>query len=355
MPRLEPLAGPAAGGFDSKPGGRYFCTTASGTLKASSVRTLASIADGLRLSSASAGEAASISKATSSLRILVLPVGSWNDITASTPWERPSAMAIRRIIFSYTVACIVLHRSCVALVCALSALPARERRDQGDLAPARFVARSPSSRRRSRRRAATRSTMLWAGTDEIVRRLAAGETLDIVIAPAPWIDDLTGRGWLVPGSRVDLADSGIGVAIKAGSPAIDIGSTEALRGALRKARTIMLSNGVSGILSHRAVQEMGPCRRARAQDRETAGLAGGGGRHGARRGGHRLPAGGGMARGERRDLRRAAARRHSGDDGDLGRPQQKGRRAGGGAGADRVSSPLPRQGRRRRKSGLTPR
>src|SRR5262249_51721885 len=89
--------------------------------------------------------------------------------------------------------------------------------------------------------------MQWAGTDEIVRRLAAGETLDIVIAPAPWIDDLTGPGWLGSGTRVGGSDSGIGVAIKAGSPAIDISSTEALRGALRKTPKIILSNGVSGI------------------------------------------------------------------------------------------------------------
>jgi molybdate transport system substrate-binding protein len=156
-------------------------------------------------------------------------------------------MAIRRIIFSYTVACIVsCIASCIVLVCTLSALPARSaeikvistgsfRGALTELAPAFEASRGD------------KITMLWTGTDEIARRLAAGETLDIVIAPAPWIDDLTGRGWLVPGSRVDLADSDIGVAIKAGLPAIDIGSTEALRGALRKARAIMLSNGVSGI------------------------------------------------------------------------------------------------------------
>jgi molybdate transport system substrate-binding protein len=148
-------------------------------------------------------------------------------------------MAIRRII----VSCIIL---CAALVGVLSALPARGaeikvistgsfRGALTELAPAFEASRGD------------KIEMLWAGTDEIVRRLAAGETLDIVIAPAPWIDDLTGRGWLVTGSRIDLAGSGIGVAIKAGVPAIDIGSTEALRVALRKARTIMLSNGVSGI------------------------------------------------------------------------------------------------------------
>jgi molybdate transport system substrate-binding protein len=148
-------------------------------------------------------------------------------------------MAIRRII----VSCIFL---CVAFVCAPFASPAESaeikvistgsfRGALVELAPAFEASRGD------------KIAMLWAGTDEIVRRLAAGETLDVVIAPAPWIDDLTGRGMLVAGSRIDLADSGIGVAIKSGLPAIDISSTEALRGALRKAHKIMLSRGVSGI------------------------------------------------------------------------------------------------------------
>jgi molybdate transport system substrate-binding protein len=92
-----------------------------------------------------------------------------------------------------------------------------------------------------------RATAIWAGTDEIIRRLGAGETLDIVIAPAPWIDDMIKRGLLVAGSRVDVARSGIGVAVHAGVPRIDIGSAGALRSALLGAKSIALSTGVSGI------------------------------------------------------------------------------------------------------------
>jgi molybdate transport system substrate-binding protein len=152
-------------------------------------------------------------------------------------------MAIRKFIVSCIVSCLV---SCAALVCAPFVPPAESadikvistgsfRGALVGLAPAFEASRGD------------KIEMLWAGTDEIVRLLGGGEALDVVIAPALWIDDLTGRGWLVPGSRVDLADSGIGVAIKSGLPAIDISSTEALRGALRKADKIMLSDGVSGI------------------------------------------------------------------------------------------------------------
>jgi molybdate transport system substrate-binding protein len=92
-----------------------------------------------------------------------------------------------------------------------------------------------------------KTTAMWAGTDEIIRRLGAGEPLDIVIAPAPWIDDLIKRGLLVAGSRVDVARSGIGVAARAGAPRIDIGSGDALKKALLGAGSIALSTGVSGI------------------------------------------------------------------------------------------------------------
>jgi molybdate transport system substrate-binding protein len=90
-------------------------------------------------------------------------------------------------------------------------------------------------------------TVVFAGTDEIVARLGAGETIDIVIAPAPWIDDLTRRGLLVADSRVDVARSGIGAAARLGAPRFDISSSGALKKSLLEAERIVLSTGVSGI------------------------------------------------------------------------------------------------------------
>jgi molybdate transport system substrate-binding protein len=92
-----------------------------------------------------------------------------------------------------------------------------------------------------------RVVMIWAGTDEIMRRLSAGETLDIVIAPAPSIDDLIKRRLVVADSRAEVARSGIGVAVPAGARGIDIGSSQGLRTALLGVRSIALSSGVSGI------------------------------------------------------------------------------------------------------------
>jgi molybdate transport system substrate-binding protein len=50
--------------------------------------------------------------------------------------------------------------------------------------------------------------MIAAGTEEITRRLRAGEVLDIVIAPAPAIEGLITQELLLPDSRVEVANQG---------------------------------------------------------------------------------------------------------------------------------------------------
>jgi Bacterial extracellular solute-binding protein len=176
---------------------------------------------------------------------------------------------------------------------------------------------------------------IWAGTDEIIRRLGAGETLDIVIAPAPWIDDLTKRGLLVAGSRVDVAKSGIGVAVPAAAPRIDIGSGDALRSALLGAKSIALSTGVSGIYLTALFAKwgIGPDR---IQDHKAARRRSGRRRDGARRSRDRFSAGVGIAGGRGRDTARAAARGYPGDHRDLGRARQGGQCRGGRRGAGEI-------------------
>jgi molybdate transport system substrate-binding protein len=72
-------------------------------------------------------------------------------------------------------------------------------------------------------------TTIFTGTLDVQKRIAAGETYDLIIMAGPAIDDFIKSGKVVPGSRVDLARSGVGVAVRAGAPKPDIGSTEALK------------------------------------------------------------------------------------------------------------------------------
>ena len=67
-------------------------------------------------------------------------------------------------------------------------------------------------------------TTTWAGTVDVMKRMAAGEVYDLVMISVPQIDELIQQGKVANGSRVDIAKSGIGVAVKAGAPKPDLSS-----------------------------------------------------------------------------------------------------------------------------------
>ncbi len=97
----------------------------------------------------------------------------------------------------------------------------------------------------------------WAGTTAIMQRMAAGETYDLVIISSTELDELTRQGKLVAGSRIDLAKSGIGIAVRAGAPKPDVSTPEALKQALLAARTVGYTSGPSGVYMAALIERMG--------------------------------------------------------------------------------------------------
>ena len=97
----------------------------------------------------------------------------------------------------------------------------------------------------------------WAGTADIVERVKAGEGVDLVLVAASSLDELTRLGRVVHGSRVDIARSGIGAAVRQGAPKPDIGSGDALKRALLAAKSIAYSSGPSGVYLAGLFQRMG--------------------------------------------------------------------------------------------------
>lgn len=84
------------------------------------------------------------------------------------------------------------------------------------------------------------------GGVDAAKRVAAGEAFDVVVLSVDAIDKLIAAGHLQAGSRVDLVRSSVGIAVRAGAPTPDIGSEDALKQAVRAARSIGYSTGPSG-------------------------------------------------------------------------------------------------------------
>jgi molybdate transport system substrate-binding protein len=83
--------------------------------------------------------------------------------------------------------------------------------------------------------------------DAIPQRLARGEPTDIIILARSALDDFAARGVVRPDSRVDLAESRIGVTVRAGAPKPDISTVDALRRTLLAAPSIAYSASASGV------------------------------------------------------------------------------------------------------------
>jgi molybdate transport system substrate-binding protein len=78
-------------------------------------------------------------------------------------------------------------------------------------------------------------------------RLERGEEIDAVIMAAPALDELIQQGKVRRGSRVDLVQSKIGMAVKAGAPHPDISTVDALKRTLLAAKSIAYSDSASGV------------------------------------------------------------------------------------------------------------
>lgn len=82
--------------------------------------------------------------------------------------------------------------------------------------------------------------------DSIPSRFARGERFDLVILSETGLQALVKDGKVVPGSRVDLARSQIGAAVRKGTPKPDISTVDALRRALLEANSVAYSASASG-------------------------------------------------------------------------------------------------------------
>jgi molybdate transport system substrate-binding protein len=112
----------------------------------------------------------------------------------------------------------------------------------------------PAFERVSSKKVAT----IWGSTNALLKDLESGAGGDVAILTAEAIDALIDRGKAVAGSRVDLARSGIGVAVRKGAKRPDIASSEALKRALLAAKSVAHSKtGLSGLYFPTVLSRLG--------------------------------------------------------------------------------------------------
>lgn len=90
-----------------------------------------------------------------------------------------------------------------------------------------------------------------------VRRANAGERFDLLISVSSTVDTWISDGRIIASTRTDIAQSGIGVAVRAGTPKPDISSVDAFKRALLEAKSIAYLRVGSGIYTAALLQRLG--------------------------------------------------------------------------------------------------
>lgn len=116
----------------------------------------------------------------------------------------------------------------------------------GGLAAA-YVELVPAIERSTSQKIVTLATSSGVREQSIANRIRRGEAVDVVMLPDAALNDLIKAGLVVADSRVPIARSGIGMAVRAGAPQPDISTLDGLRRALLQAKSIAYSAQVSGL------------------------------------------------------------------------------------------------------------
>ena len=92
---------------------------------------------------------------------------------------------------------------------------------------------------------------------DLNRRVNEDARADIAAVQPDQVDAYVKSGKMVAGTPTNFAQAGVGVAVKSGAPKPDIGTTEAFKAAMLKAKSIGYSRGGSGLISAQVMEELG--------------------------------------------------------------------------------------------------
>jgi molybdate transport system substrate-binding protein len=89
----------------------------------------------------------------------------------------------------------------------------------------------------------------YGATAQLLPAINKGEPVDVIIVVKPMLAELAKSGKVVESSQVDIARSGVGIAIRPGSVRPDISTVDAFKNTLLAARSIAYTNPADGGLS----------------------------------------------------------------------------------------------------------
>jgi molybdate transport system substrate-binding protein len=96
---------------------------------------------------------------------------------------------------------------------------------------------------------------------DLRKRIQGGELVDVVVLPRVVLDQVLSDGKIVDGSAINLAQSSMGIGVRADAPKPDIGSTDGLKRFLLAGKSIAVtdpaSGGVAGVYIANVFQRLG--------------------------------------------------------------------------------------------------
>ena len=122
----------------------------------------------------------------------------------------------------------------------------------------------------------TRSQVSYDPAKRILKRIAGGETPDLIICGASALEDMTKQGKIVAETSRLVARCGVGIAVRTGAPKPDISSVEAFKRTLLNAKSVAYTQeGASGIHFAGQIERLGIAEQIKSKAvRQPGGLVG---------------------------------------------------------------------------------
>jgi molybdate transport system substrate-binding protein len=107
------------------------------------------------------------------------------------------------------------------------------------------------------RESGSKVAVRFALTRVLKKEIEEGAAFDMALLPRPELDQLVQAGKIAAGTQTDIVRSLVGLMVRTGAPTPDIGTVEAFKDVLRRAKSISYSKGPSGLYVAALLERLG--------------------------------------------------------------------------------------------------